>query len=170
MFFYELSGCGFEYSCSHLNFRFRACFEQGVPWPSGNYRVWIHSKTRTWHDKNIQSLQQLFVFGDFLAGLFQLFKEIAWRLILDWIPLPQLLMLMLKARVIQYGWPSFALDTPFCKSIVLSSPLHFLRGRLLSFSCAYVVSITYFPQKPEFYSSLEPLDSLSARQWCYNFT
>ena len=51
---YELSGCGFKSSCSHLNFRFRACFEQGVPWHSGNYRVWIHSKTRRWHDKNIQ--------------------------------------------------------------------------------------------------------------------
>ena len=49
-----LSGCGFESSCSHLNFRFRACFEQGVPWHSGKYRVWIHSETRTWHDKNIQ--------------------------------------------------------------------------------------------------------------------
>ena len=24
-------GCGFESSCSHLNFRFRACFDQGVP-------------------------------------------------------------------------------------------------------------------------------------------
>ena len=23
--------------------------------PSGNYRVWIHSETRMWHDKNIQS-------------------------------------------------------------------------------------------------------------------
>ena len=31
VFVYELSGCGFESSCSHLNFRFRACFEQGVP-------------------------------------------------------------------------------------------------------------------------------------------
>ena len=31
MFVYELSGCGFEFRCSHLNFRFRACFEQGVP-------------------------------------------------------------------------------------------------------------------------------------------
>ena len=30
----ELSGSGFESSCSHLNFRFRACFEQGVPWHS----------------------------------------------------------------------------------------------------------------------------------------
>ena len=56
VFVYELSGCGFESSCSHFTFRFRACFEQGVPWHSGNYRVWIHSETRTWHDKNIQSI------------------------------------------------------------------------------------------------------------------
>ena len=55
VFVYELSGCGFESSCSHFTFRFRACFEQGVPWHSGNYRVWIHSETRTWHDNNIQS-------------------------------------------------------------------------------------------------------------------
>ena len=39
---------------SHFTFRFRACFEQGVSWHSGNCRVWIHSQTRTWHDKNIQ--------------------------------------------------------------------------------------------------------------------
>ena len=57
VFVYQLSGCGFESSCSHFTFRFRACFEQGVPWHSGNYRVWIHSETRTWHDKNIQSWQ-----------------------------------------------------------------------------------------------------------------
>ena len=55
VFVYDLSGCGFESSCSHLNFRFRACFEQGVPWHSGKYRVWIHSETRMWHDKNAQS-------------------------------------------------------------------------------------------------------------------
>ena len=35
--------------------RFGAWFEQGVPWHSGNYRVWIHSETRTRHGKNIQS-------------------------------------------------------------------------------------------------------------------
>ena len=46
--------CGFESSCSHLNFRFCACFEQGVPWHSDNYRVWIHCEMRTWHDKNIE--------------------------------------------------------------------------------------------------------------------
>ena len=55
VFVYELSGCGFESSWSHLNFRFRACIEQGVPWHSGNYRVSIHSEARTWHDKSIQS-------------------------------------------------------------------------------------------------------------------
>ena len=54
VFVYELTGCGFESSCSHLNFKFRACFEQGVPWHAGSYRVWIHSETRTWYDKNIQ--------------------------------------------------------------------------------------------------------------------
>ena len=55
VFVYKLSGCGFESRCSHLNFRFRACFEQEVPWHSGNYKVWIHSETRTWDDKNMQS-------------------------------------------------------------------------------------------------------------------
>ena len=35
VFVYELSCCRFESSCSHLTFRFRACFEQGVPWHSG---------------------------------------------------------------------------------------------------------------------------------------
>ena len=51
---YELRGCGFESRCSHLNFRFRACFEKGVLSHSGNYRMWIHSEMRTWLDKNIQ--------------------------------------------------------------------------------------------------------------------
>ena len=35
MFNYELSGCEFELRCCHLNFRYGACFEQGVPWHSG---------------------------------------------------------------------------------------------------------------------------------------
>ena len=38
---------------------FQSCLldivKQGFPWHSGNYREWIHSETRTWHDKNIQS-------------------------------------------------------------------------------------------------------------------
>ena len=31
---YELSDCGFESRCSHLNFRYRACFEHEVAWHS----------------------------------------------------------------------------------------------------------------------------------------
>ena len=55
VFAYKLSGFGFASCCSHLIFRYYSCFKQGVPWHSGNYRVWIHSKTCIWHDKNIQS-------------------------------------------------------------------------------------------------------------------
>ena len=55
VFVYELSGCGFESCCCHLNFRYGACFEQGVPRYSGNYRVWIHTETCTWHDKSMKS-------------------------------------------------------------------------------------------------------------------
>ena len=47
VFVYELNGCGFESGCSHVKFRFRAYFEQGVLCHSCNYRVWIHSETRT---------------------------------------------------------------------------------------------------------------------------
>ena len=28
LFIYELSGCGFESRCTHLNFRYRACFKE----------------------------------------------------------------------------------------------------------------------------------------------
>ena len=34
VFVYELSGCGLEFLCSHLNFRYGAYLEQGVPWHS----------------------------------------------------------------------------------------------------------------------------------------
>ena len=51
VFVYELSGCRFDSSCSHLNFTFPVCFEQGVPWHSCNYRVWIHFKMHAWHDE-----------------------------------------------------------------------------------------------------------------------
>ena len=55
VFVFEVIGSGFKSSCSLLNFRFHACLEQGVPWHSGNYRVWIHTETCMWHDKNIES-------------------------------------------------------------------------------------------------------------------
>ena len=66
VFFYELSGCGFGSSCSQLNFIFRACFKQVFAWHSGNYRAWLHSETRTWHHKNIQSVCLWYGNFDFL--------------------------------------------------------------------------------------------------------
>ena len=51
VFIYEQSGCGFESSWSHLNFRFGAFSEKELHWHSGNYRMLIHSETHTWHDK-----------------------------------------------------------------------------------------------------------------------
>ena len=39
VFVYELSGSGFESSCSYVTFRFRACFDQGLSWQSNSYRV-----------------------------------------------------------------------------------------------------------------------------------
>ena len=54
-FVYELSGFGFESSCSHLYFWSCSCFEQRLPWHSCDNEKWTHSESRTWHDKNIQS-------------------------------------------------------------------------------------------------------------------
>ena len=52
-YFQHLNNC----DC-HFIFRFRACFEQGVPWHSGNYRVWIHSENAyvTWQEHTAKQL------------------------------------------------------------------------------------------------------------------
>ena len=47
----SISDCNWTGTHDHL---VRACFEQGIAWHSGNYRVRIHSEMPTWHDKNIQ--------------------------------------------------------------------------------------------------------------------
>ena len=57
VFVYELSGSGFESSCSHLNFRFRNCFEEGVPWHWGNYRVdSLWNAYVTWQEHTVLTL------------------------------------------------------------------------------------------------------------------
>ena len=56
MFVCELSDCGINSLCSYLNLRYRACFEQGTPWHSGNYeecrvtlkRVFDMIRTHSW--------------------------------------------------------------------------------------------------------------------------
>ena len=60
MFVFELSGSGFESSCSHLNFRFRACFEQRVPWHFYNYRVdSLWSAYVAWQEHTVSSIISL---------------------------------------------------------------------------------------------------------------
>ena len=85
VFVYKLSGCWFESSCSHLNFRFCTCSKQRVPWHSGDYRVWIDPKTNvdwllnayvTWQEQTVKCTVQMIThrtahsFGQFgLASL-----------------------------------------------------------------------------------------------------
>ena len=81
----KCSLCGFKSSCSHLNFRFQACFEEGVPWHSGTYRVWIHSETRTWHDKNMQCKKGVYgiINNNKPFGLMSNIKSLLSRLLFD---------------------------------------------------------------------------------------
>ena len=83
VFVYELSGCEFESSYSHWNFRFRACFQQGVLWHSGNYGVWIHYEMHMWHDKNIQSVKYRFlylrIYWPQIFGAAKAFVDIFWK-------------------------------------------------------------------------------------------
>ena len=61
VFVYKIISCEFESRCSHLNFGYSACFKEIASWNSGNYKVWIHTKMHTWHDKNIQSVSKYYL-------------------------------------------------------------------------------------------------------------
>ena len=59
--------------------------EQGVPWHSGNYRVQIHSETRTWNEKNILlNAQYRYVLRTQLNHLASLTKWLSVRLRTKW--------------------------------------------------------------------------------------
>ena len=86
VFVYELSGCWFEVLWRHLNLRYCACFEYGVPWNPSKYRVWIHSLMCTWYDKNIQSNSQYrSIFTTQLNHLTSLAKWLSVRLQTKWL-------------------------------------------------------------------------------------
>ena len=53
VFVYELSGPGSESRCSHLNFRFRACLEQRVPWHSGKYNKYNKNDIGLYRDDGL---------------------------------------------------------------------------------------------------------------------
>ena len=82
VFVYELSACGFESSCSCLNFRFPACFEQGVPRHSGNCRVWFtlkHDMTRTHsqvHRTDKNSQHSSIILASLSNMVFQVFMKL----------------------------------------------------------------------------------------------
>ena len=62
VFVCELSVCEFNSCYSYFNFGYCTSFEQGVSWHSGNYEMYIHSKTCMWHDKNTQLKTCLLVY------------------------------------------------------------------------------------------------------------
>ena len=77
----EFSGCGFESSCSQLNFRYGACSEPGVSWHPGTCRVWIHSETRTWNDKNtVKCTVQISIHNTMIEHLANFTKWLSVRL------------------------------------------------------------------------------------------
>ena len=56
VFVYEqLSGCGFESCCCHLTLDMVPASSKEFLDIQANYRVWIHSETRTWHNNKTQS-------------------------------------------------------------------------------------------------------------------
>ena len=104
VFVYELSGCGFECCCSQLTFRYCVSFEQGVPCHSSNYRVYIHSETRTWHDNNIQSnASYRWVLTTQLNHLASLTKWLSVFLLTKWLWV-WIQLLSLKLQILQLFW------------------------------------------------------------------
>ena len=75
----KLSDCGFESRYCHLNFRLPASSKKFLD-IKANYRVWIHSETRTWHDNNIHSILN-WVMKLNLCGFFSfLFLKHPWKI------------------------------------------------------------------------------------------
>ena len=62
VFIYEINGSEIDSCYSFLNFRYRACFEQGTHWYSDNCRVYTHSKTWMLHDKKNTQLKNYLPF------------------------------------------------------------------------------------------------------------
>ena len=140
MFVYKLSGCGFDFNYSHLNFRFCACFKQGVSWHSGNYIVRIHSETCTWHDKNIQSVVHIMeeppfssLFGIFLLiyvfGKEPQFSSVFFCLCLSCLESFEVFLLFMTILQCKFGWKIFSFFPPF-KSTFIWWILYYLKFKL----------------------------------------
>ena len=167
VFVYELSGSGFEPSCSHLNFRFCACFDQGVPWHSGNHRVWIHSEMHMWHDKNIQSnAPYRLVLRTQLNYLASLAKWLSVRLWTKWfwirVQLHSINELRTKLKVehpnIKISWSTFATLLPLLE---VTPSVYILYIKLMLGACK-------FPTDQ--HSMTEEIVCSCSNQECHGFT
>ena len=85
-FVYELSGCGFEFSWSHVNFRYHAFFDQGVSCHSGNYRCGFTPKRildmityNQMHRTDNYSQHSSTIWPDWLNAKRWNVKNILWR-------------------------------------------------------------------------------------------
>ena len=103
VFIYELSGSRFKSSCSHLNFSFRACFEQGVPWHSG---VQLQSVDSLWNAYVTWQEDTIFINRNFLG---------CFRFVGNLIPVHSFSSRLNKKYVI---WWWFAQSSIFAKNIV----------------------------------------------------
>ena len=77
-------GCWFKSCYIHLNFRYSAGFDQTISCHSGHYRVWIHSKTRTWHEKKMRLEHTRFPWEKISYRKFRLHWFFLFRVILFW--------------------------------------------------------------------------------------
>ena len=75
VFVFKVSGGRFEFRCSHLSFRYRACFKQGIPWYSANCRVQIYfklarsiKKTRSMYRRDKFSQYSSIIWSDWWNG------------------------------------------------------------------------------------------------------
>ena len=81
----------------HLNFRYRVSFEEGVPWHSGNLKVYIHSEMRAWHENNIQGTH-------FLGAIKIVARPITWHKMIN------IIILLFCVKMFQATEDSFYLE------------------------------------------------------------
>ena len=109
VFAYELSGCGFKFRCSNLDFRYRACFEKGLLHIQATIECRYPSETRTWHDKNKHSNTPyrlvLTAQLDYLATLAKwLSARLQTKWLWIWVPLQSLKLQLLRLLWARNSW------------------------------------------------------------------
>ena len=131
LFVYELSGCGFESSCNHLNFRFRACFEQGRLFtPVNNYFGNLRAAMKGFLLKSLKNTSEQ-------AHFYQHCKPVNCALTKKWSSLLEFCKAFLIIHVL-FGTPPngcFCTQPRRCKKNIVNeidySTVHFLVNAIL---------------------------------------